>query len=288
MRSSYNCSMPSAYRLVFLIPLVFIAADAIVFRALNQDSHPGATQQVWLAGFVHAQVGLLWIWAPLGTMRRVIRWTGAIGGTIALAGLASWAYHDLDEMRAIALAFFGITAVALELTLGRMKFKLVNPRTVAVDSTATGPIQFSLRDLLAVTTASAVLVFFTKQFLLPIRINCDVAAEILQEVPLAILFSILAMSSILVVFGSRLRLIACFLFAFCVWLPGFWSEHIPCAGSPTHNRPVVILTTAIIVGCLAFCRWCGTRVSRRGPVRQPFADSRIEGLNWPDGATQCA
>ena len=54
MRSSYNCSMPSAYRLVFLIPLVFVAADAFVFRALNEDSNPGVTQQVWLAGFVHA------------------------------------------------------------------------------------------------------------------------------------------------------------------------------------------------------------------------------------------
>ena len=173
---------------------------------------------------------MLWIWASLGTAHRVIRWTGAIGGTIAFAGLASWAYHDLDEMRAIALGFFGITAVALELTLGRMKVELVDPRTAAVDSAAVEPIQFSLRDLLAVTTASAVLVFLTKQFLLPIRINYDVAAEILQEAPLAILFSTLAMSSILVVFGWRLRLIACFLFVFCVWLSGFWSEHIPCAG----------------------------------------------------------
>ena len=227
MRSSYNCSMPSAYRLVFLIPLVFVAADAFVFRALNEDSNPGATQQVWLAGFVHAQVGLLWIWASLGTAHRVIRWTGAIGGTIALAGLASWAYHDLDEMRAIAVAFFAITAITIELTLGRMPFELVESKAATVVSAAAGPIQFSLKDLFAVVTASAVLVFLAKQSLLPIRINFDVIAEILEEARLAILFSILAMLSILVVFGQRLRLFACFLLVICVWPSGYLPDHIP-------------------------------------------------------------
>jgi hypothetical protein len=251
-------------RLIFAIPLAFILADAAAFRFLDRLPTGESAVHAWLAPLIQSQVALLSLWASLSTSRRIVRWTALIGGVIALAGVASWAYHDLDEMRAIALGFYAITAAGITLTLAGAHLETTFSPSLGSGHDRRHPLQFSLRDLLELITALALLNCLAQFVLLPVKLNGNVISEIVCEAPVAILFSAIALLLLWGVLGWRLRAVAWALVGASMFLVQFWPIHIPTAGSasPEVNAGVVALTVAIEVLSLAVCRFCGVRLRR--------------------------
>jgi hypothetical protein len=250
---------------MLLVPSAFTIVDAAVFRLLNRSS-PSAGAQLWLAALLHCQFGLLWIWTCLGNSRRVVRWPVATCATVALAELGSWAYHDLDEMKAISLGFFCITAVGITGLLAGMRLGIAGSPSPPCrpDSRPTNRFQYSLRNLFEAMTACALLMLVMKLVLWSIRINSNVLREIvLRDSPLAILFSAMAALLTWGVLGARFRFTPFALLGAVVYASQFWPAHIPCAGAPASNLGVIMLTLAFELVCLSFYRFCGVRLNPR-------------------------
>lgn len=252
---------PHASCLALSIPLAFLIADAVTLGVLNGQPPAGRAGQVWLAGLIQNQLGLLWLWASFGTGRRVIRWAAAIGGTIGLAGVATWAYHDLDEMRAIALGFYSITAIWIVVIMASARVAIsASNLDRKVEAGALRPLQFSLGSVFETAAVVCLLAFLLRTLLLPVSFNSNVNQEIVLEAPVAMLFSAVALLSIWGVWGQRLRLVPWVLLTVAVWMPQLWPVHIPCAGSPANNSWVVALTILIeSVSLFAWRRSCKSR-----------------------------
>ncbi len=164
---------PGHQRRWSIFVLAFAVADLAAIRFLIDPPYGEHGKHVLLAALVQSQIGLLSIWTALGGARLVFRCSALLGATILLAGLATWAYHDLDEMKSLAVGFFLITEAGIVVTAVFAPMAWARRPTLNGSTAANTrkPPQFSLRNLFEAITAFAVLLFLTRVVLLPMKLT---------------------------------------------------------------------------------------------------------------------